>query len=163
MTTKHSNSDDLVQYEARTGRQAIKIQGKDDQRPRLVEKKVELVEEFAFLFYKNMKTVLKNHPLSGNDLLVLFELLGRWNMKNPMGLIGISQSSVAKELGQSRQQVNRSCLRLETAGLLVKDAQGDIHINPAVLLKGSPKDLYGSRAEVLEAGLVAIGVASVVR
>ena len=162
MMTQRNEMERLQHHEERTGREAVLIQGKGDMRPTLVEKKVELVEEFAFLFYRNMKKVLMEHKLSGTDILVLFCLLERWNMKSAMGLVGISQTGLAKELGISRQQVSRSTARLEEAGVLLKDAAGDVGINPAVILKGSPKELWKNRIELLEQGMKAIGVTSVI-
>ena len=152
----------LKDHKDRTGRDAVLIQGVDDKAPRMVERKVELVEEFAFLFYRNMKKVLQTHKLSQHDLLVLFTLLEKVNTKAALGLVGVSQAGMAKELGTTSSQMSRSCSRLEQAGLLLRDADGDISVNPAVLLKGSPKDLYAKRAALLEQGMQAIGVDSVI-
>lgn len=152
----------LKNHKDRTGRDAVLIQGEGDKSPRLVERKVELVEEFAFLFYRNMKKVLMENKLSQHDLLVLFALLERVNTKAALGLVGVNQSSMAKELGTTTAQMSRSCARLEAAGLLLRDEVKDICVNPAVLLKGSPKDLYVKRAELLAQGMKAIGVDSVI-
>ena len=155
-------TNNLRNHKDRTGREAVLIQGVDDKAPRMVERKVELVEEFAFLFYRNMKKVLQTHKLSQHDLLVLFALLERVNTKAALGLVGINQSGMAKELGTTTAQMSRSCTRLEQAGLLLRDGDGDISVNPAVLLKGSPKDLYAKRADLLDQGMRAIGVESVI-
>ena len=152
----------LERHELRTGREAVMVQGKGDASPVLVEKKAVMVEEFAFLFYRNMRKVLMGNKLSQMDILVLFSLLERQGIKGPVGLVGVSQAGMAKELGISRQQVHKSCGRLESAGVLVRDENDDICINPAVILKGSPRELYNSRQHVLEQGMKAIGVNSVV-
>ena len=91
-------------------------------------------------------------------MVVLFAILERWNIKSPLGLINISQSGIAKELGMKRQQVSRSYQRLEVSGILVRDGKDDLGVNPSLFLRGSPKDLINQRMDLLERGMAAIGV-----
>ena len=94
--------------------------------------KLQLKNQFVFLFFENFKRLSKE--LSKTELLVLFGLLEFLEYSN---VLKITQAAVAKSIGLSRPNVSRAWKNLVKQKIILKDEEGVEFINPCVLGKGN--------------------------
>lgn len=162
---QHNRSvvDRLVREETRTGREHVAVMGKEG-RTSVVEKKVNLVQPYAYIFGENVDRVLREHRLGATTFRVLFRILA---LVSRGDVVAISQTGVAGDLGMSKQQVHKAWRELRDAQILLLDESGHEYLNVNLFYRGSPKDLVsgagGKRLEQSSEALAEHGVQSVVK
>ena len=103
--------------------------------------KAEFAERFCFTFVKNLGRLRKAHQLSATALLVLMGYVELMEYH----VVEVSQSQLAKDLGLSRQTVNRAVQELLAAGALIElEESGHRVINPNLFYMGQAIDLLVS-------------------
>ena len=155
--------DRLRREEARSGREHVALTGKEGHTS-VVEKKVNLIQPYAYIFGENVDRVLKEYALAATTFRVLFRILA---LVSRGDVVAISQTGVAGDLGMSKQQVHKAWRQLREAKVLLLDESGHEYLNVNLFYRGSPKDLVagagGQRLEQSSAATEAVGVQSVVR
>lgn len=153
----------LRREEERTGREHIALTGKEG-RTSVVEKKVNLVQPYAYVFGENVDKVLQEHALKATTFRVLFRILA---LVSRGDVVAVSQTGVAQDLGMSKQQVHKAWRELRTAQVLLIDESGHEYLNVNLFYRGSPKDLMAGmgkkRLEQSSEMTAAVGVQSVVK
>jgi biotin operon repressor len=91
--------------------------------------------EFAMVFYQNISKLLVDGKLNITkaDIVVLFKLLEYTKLGN---LLAYSQTQLSKEIGVSRQAVNRSMKSLRDKKVIIVTERGEF-FNPLIVCKGS--------------------------
>jgi hypothetical protein len=148
----------IKKHQSRTGRQAFGLT--DEQgRERVVERRVEYRVGFVQIFPEALDELMSKVVLNRFAFRVMVKLL-RLMEVGQGGLLGVSQSALAKDLGVKQPQVARAFKELKVAGVLL-DHEGHTIFNMALFYKGSPKDMTGRYAEALDKSVEALDRAGV--
>lgn len=98
------------------------------------QRKIIKANDFCMVFYQNIGKLLSDGELNitRNDMRVLFKLLEYTRLGN---LLSFSQTQIAKELGLTRQVVNRSLSNLKKKEVILETERG-LFFNPLIICKG---------------------------
>lgn len=97
---------------------------------------------FVMSFPKVTRTVIDNFKLTMSEyktLLVIVEFMEYQNLMN------LTQQTVAKELGISKQAVSKHFKKFFDTGIIFKDSEGSIWVNPAIFSKGKLRDVRNNQ------------------
>lgn len=97
---------------------------------------------FVMSFPKVTRTVIDNFKLTMSEyktLLVIVEFMEYQNLMN------LTQQTVAKELGISKQAVSKHFKKFFDTGIIFKDSEGSIWVNPVIFSKGKLRDVKNNQ------------------
>ena len=127
----------IVRAEKSSGREHVAVMGREG-KASVVERRVNLVQPYAYIFRENVDRVLQEHKLGATTFRVLFRVLA---LVSRGDVVAISQTGVAGDLGMSKQQVHKAWRELRVASILLLDESGHEYLNVNLFYRGSPKDL----------------------
>lgn len=94
--------------------------------------KMQILNEFAFLFCSSFLQTIDDYNLSRNDIRIVLKIIEYMQFGN---LLKLAYSSIAKDLNIDKGNVSKSIKKLKVCKLII-DIDGSLYLNPHIILKG---------------------------
>lgn len=110
------------------------------------KEKMEICNQFVFLFYNSLLAMIDDYNLAKNDIKAILKILEYMQYGN---LVRMSFAQLARDIGVDPTNITKITRKLKKAALLI-EKDGNLFLNPHVIAKGKFKRKDENDQKLLE-------------